>query len=84
MSRGRVGSSLPQRLAGSDPLDGLRRRAQAATRDGASINAAAKALGIKATELDPTLDGQHPAVDGGDHRGVVGFGLVRVAPGECA
>ena len=37
-----------------------------------------------ARRLDPTLDGQHPAVDGGDHRGVVGFGLVGVAPGECA
>ena len=39
---------------------------------------------LPARRLDPTLDGQHPAVDGGDHRGVVGFGLVGVAPGECA
>ena len=39
---------------------------------------------LPARRLDPPLDGQHAAVDGGDHRGVVGFGLVGVAPGECA
>jgi hypothetical protein len=30
------------------------------------------------------LDGQQSAVDGGDQRRVIVFGLVRVAPGECA
>jgi hypothetical protein len=34
--------------------------------------------------LDPTLDGQQPALDSGDQRGVVSFGLVGIAPGECA
>ena len=39
---------------------------------------------LPARRLDPPLDGQHAAVDGGDQRGVVGFGLVSIAPGECA
>ena len=34
--------------------------------------------------LNPALDGQQSAVDGGDQCGVVGFGLIGVAPRELA
>jgi hypothetical protein len=41
-------------------------------------------IGKRLERSDSALDGEHSALDGGHQRGVVGFRLVGVAPGESA
>ena len=74
---------------GSKSVSGMGIRTVATGASMSPVSISEQRDGIDLTNLDqrrlyPGLDGQHSAVDGGDQRGVVGFGLVGVEPGECA